>query len=382
MTRKTVSIPLPTVAPGTRRTLTVHRWGTPGARPKVYLHAALHADEWPGLLTLDHLGRELDRLDAEGRIAGEIVALPYANPIGLDQSVNERVLGRFSLSDGLGNFNRAWPDLAPDIADAIRDKTGDDAATNVALMRDALRDAVAALPDDTEQQAHRKALLGLSVDADMVLDLHCDWRATLHLYANRDHLETVVELGRDMAVPVVLVEDDVDELPFDDANAAPWRRVRERLELDREQLPSACFAVTVELRGQGDVRDDLAAADAANLLRFLIRRGAVQGDAGPLPPEINPPFPLDRTEPLQAPAAGLVVWHFDVGDRIAAGDTVAELVDLAAPDTPRLPVVARQSGILFSAHVDALQRPGARIGKIAGHDPFERPAGSSALSNR
>ena len=37
---------------GTARTLTVRRYGKPGAGPKAYLQAALHADELPGVIAL------------------------------------------------------------------------------------------------------------------------------------------------------------------------------------------------------------------------------------------------------------------------------------------------------------------------------------------
>ena len=48
-------IPLGADRPGTQRTLLVHRYGDPDARPKAYLQAALHADETPALLVAHHL---------------------------------------------------------------------------------------------------------------------------------------------------------------------------------------------------------------------------------------------------------------------------------------------------------------------------------------
>ena len=47
MARHTERIPLPAMSPGTERSVVVHRYGTPGAGPKAYFHAALHADEPP-----------------------------------------------------------------------------------------------------------------------------------------------------------------------------------------------------------------------------------------------------------------------------------------------------------------------------------------------
>ena len=37
-------------SPGTSRHLKILRYGTPGAAPKAYLQASLHADELPGMM--------------------------------------------------------------------------------------------------------------------------------------------------------------------------------------------------------------------------------------------------------------------------------------------------------------------------------------------
>ena len=72
--------------------------------------------------------------------------------------------------------------------------------------------------------------------------------------------------------------------------------VRERL--PGVPVPLARFAVTVEHRGQADVTDPLAASDAASLLRFLQRRGVVQGEPGPIPEPRCAPTALDAVDVL------------------------------------------------------------------------------------
>ena len=74
-------------APGTQRFLKSHHFGTPGEGEKIYLQASLHADELPGMLVLHHLQPLLAAAEAEGRIHGEIVLVPVANPIGLAQTL-------------------------------------------------------------------------------------------------------------------------------------------------------------------------------------------------------------------------------------------------------------------------------------------------------
>ena len=75
------------------------------AGPRVYLQAGRHADEMPGVLVLLHLMGLPDQAEARGEIAGEVLLVPAANPIGLSQWAYQRPLGRMD-ADTLHNFNR------------------------------------------------------------------------------------------------------------------------------------------------------------------------------------------------------------------------------------------------------------------------------------
>src|SRR3712207_6471063 len=127
---KTEQIPLSPLAPGAGLSLTVHRFGQGGARPRVYVQASLHADEIPGMIAAHHLRERLIALEAEGRVKGEIVLVPSANPIGLAQRVLGSHIGRFNLADGI-NFNRGYPDLVPKVAERIDGKLTGNGEANV-----------------------------------------------------------------------------------------------------------------------------------------------------------------------------------------------------------------------------------------------------------
>ena len=94
--------------------------------------------------------------------------------------------------------------------------------------------------------------------------------------------DEAVALGADLGAAAILLEEEPGGNPFDEACAGPWWKLREALAREGP-VPLACFATTVELRGQADVNDDYAAADAAALLRFLQRRGVVAGEPGSMP---------------------------------------------------------------------------------------------------
>ena len=245
------------------------------------------------------------------------------------------------------------------------------------LIRETLRAVLAERQAVRETEALKRALLDLAIDADFVFDLHCDSEALLHLYASRWQRDEAVELGADLGAAAILLEEEPGGNPFDEACAGPWWKLRAAL-TGEGPVPLACFATTVELRGQADVNDECAAADAAALLRFLQRRGVIAGDPGPLPEPRCEPTPLDGVDVLTAPAAGVLVYRKRLGDRVAVGEVVAELVDPLGepPGVARTPIRSAASGLLFARTTERLARPGQKFCKVAGRESLSyRQAG-------
>ncbi len=348
-------------APGQRLRLQLLRFGDPDARPKATLQAALHADEVPALLVAQQLRTQLAELERAGRIRGCIQLLPYANPIGLSQQLLGQHEGRFDLRDG-GNFNRQHADLAADAGRRVAGRLRGEPAADTALVRTALREAAAALPAATPAQDLKRRLLQLAIDSDIVLDLHCDGEALMHLYALTPQAALAQELGALLQAQALLLADESGDGPFDEACSRPWLQLQHA----HPTLPLACFAATVELRGQADTDHALARADAQALLRFLGARGLIEG----LPPP--PPAsaaglrgtPLAGSEPITAPHAGVVVYRAGLGARLRAGDLVAELVDPASGDVT--PLHCQADGLLYARAATRWAAPGKRLAKIAG----------------
>ena len=167
---------------GVHKTVTSLHFGTPGASPKVYIQASLHAEELPGMLVAHHLRKLLAQADQNGDVTGEVILVPVANPIGLAQRLDHKPMGRFEL-DTSENFNRHYPDLAKAVEPMVASTVGPNAQANMALVRAAMHHFLKNWTPDTELQSLRKTLLTLAVDADVVLDLHCDCEAVLHMYA-------------------------------------------------------------------------------------------------------------------------------------------------------------------------------------------------------
>jgi len=371
MSHSVEKIKLKSPAPGTERFLTVHHFKGKVSGPKVYLQAALHADEWPGLLTLQHMISELIALDKEDKIIGEIVLVPYANPMGMDQKINGVVLGRQSFS-AEGNFNRNWPDLS-DVALKAYEQNS---AISVDQVKQALRDAITHLPTHSPLSHLKATLLSLSIDADIVLDVHCDSQALVHLYSNYRHQQQVTTLARFVKSPIVLLEDEPGGSPFDAAHIRPW------IALEETAIKHDCFAVTIELRGSADVSDELAIGDAQGLLGYLANENIIDYVA-PEPEQIAiHATPLTAVDSVSAPASGIVCFNANLGDVIDKGQKVAEIVNLEAQDPAlgRTAVYSRTRGILFATQINKLVSEGENIAKIAGDEELVNEKGGSLLT--
>ncbi len=355
--------------PENLRSLTVLRFGTPGARPKVYMQAGLHADELPGMLVLRKLAAELEEAAQEGRIAGEIILVPVANPIGLSQIHGGYLRGRHDDETG-ENFNRGYPDLAGMISGTIGAQLGEDAAANVGAIRAAMASAISGLPIRSEIDGLRIRLMELAHDADIVLDLHADNEALVHLYTGNALWPAAADLAAEIDARAVLLCDLSGGHPFDEACSGPWWALA--AQFPDLPIPPACLAATVELRSNNDVEERLADDDAAALMRFLKHRGAVAGEAGSLPRLLCEAMPLEAMQQVTSPASGIVVYHVRLGDTVRAGEVIATVTDPLGGSTD---IEATTEGILFARHDQPYAWPGKVIGKIAGKEPLPERAG-------
>jgi predicted deacylase len=365
---KTVHHCLTQNTPGVSIELQSLHYGTPGKGPKATLQAALHADEIPGLLVAHHLRTRLAALEAEGRIVGEIVLVPVANPIGLAQRVLQSVEGRFDLTTG-ENFNRHYADLFDTVATQVDGKLTFDPTLNVALIRDALRDAAAALPARSALESLRRALLGLSIDADIVLDLHCDSQAVMHLYTETSVWPQVEPLARFLGCEAALLAEVSGDHPFDEACSTIWPRLAARFG-GATPIPSACVAVTVELRGEADVAHELAARDAQALLDYLAWQGLISGAPAQLPESRCEATPLAGSIPVNAPHGGVVAYLLEPGAKVVAGQRLADLVEpMSGLVTPLLSPV---DGVFYARETRRFVPAGAGVLRVAGREALRQ----------
>ena len=366
-------VSLPQYSLGTQHTLKVYRYGTPGSRPKIYVQAGIHADELPANLVAHHLVTLLEEAEANGDVTGDITVVPVANPVGLAQSLLSDHLGRYDFASGR-NYNRSYPDVSATVVERMADEMTEDAAANREAVATAIRSALDEIETKSLVEALQLDLLQHACDCDIVLDLHTDSEAEMHIYLDPENWPDAEDLAGELDAAVVMMARSSGGNPFEETAAAPWHAVRERFGAQTVPLP---LTAVIELRGYTDASDELAAKDANALFRFLQRRGAITGDPGNAPPFSGIAAPFEATDLVTSPAAGIVTFNKALGASIEEGDVIAEIVDVSSndPETCRTPVHARTSGRLFTRCLTKLAHPGSQIGKVQGTEPMASRTG-------
>ncbi len=176
---KTLEHIIPGDATGHSFVLRSHHFEGGGKGPAVYIQAALHAQELPGLAAIHFLMPMLAKAEAEGRLRSAVTIVPHANPIGLSQGLFNEQVGRFDLTSRI-NFNRSFP---------LPGGWTYDAALGTAT------------------EALKAKLLALCADASIVLDLHCDDEGPVYLYVPSPCWPTAAPLADAMGAVAVLLWD-------------------------------------------------------------------------------------------------------------------------------------------------------------------------------
>ena len=353
---------------GRQTQVTSLHFGQPGAGPKAYVQASLHAEELPGMLAAYHLRALLEAAESRGDMRGEVVLVPVANPIGLAQRLDHKSMGRFELGSS-ENFNRNYPDLATAVFDTVKDRLTQDATANVAAVRAAVAAWLAQWKPANALHSLRKTLVQLAFDADIVLDLHCDCEAVLHLYTETPCWPQLEPLARLLGARASLLADESGDDPYDEACSTVWRRLnghlRERSP-DATLLPDACVAVTVELRGEADVSHDLAASDARALVDYLVLEGFINMPVPELPPLLAGATPLAGSLPVVALVSGVLVFVRAPGDLLRRGEHVADVIDPLSGSVTALTSPA--DGLMYARESTRTVQAGMTVAKVAGSE--------------
>lgn len=344
-------IPLPCGLPGTETVVTAFHYGPQQAARKVYVQASLHADELPGSLAAWQLCQRLQELESQQRIQAQIVVVPLCNPLGLRQTVMYSQIGRFDLATAQ-NYNRlrTLPFFAETLAhlqSASAPALGQDAEHNLAVVRAAMRTVLAKHQAANILEGLHVVLLQMACDADLVLDLHCDKNATMHMYTLPQAWPVLEPLARWLGSQCQILSEDSHADSFDEVVSTPWLKLQKAF--PEAAIPFGCHAVTVELRGEYDLSRHWAQQDADAILQYLHHLGDVRlPDAAvqPMPPLLCAPHPLSGLAYVHSPVSGIVVYDVQPGTWVQQGDRLAEVIDPLLQHS--VPITSPIDGFVFA----------------------------------
>ncbi|MCV3736509.1 succinylglutamate desuccinylase/aspartoacylase family protein [Rhizobium sp. TRM96647] len=323
--------------PGVEWRLPVLRFrGDTETAPRVYLQAALHANELPGTAVLHFLCDRLRTAEAEGALAGDVTIVPQANPIGAAQAHFGEMQGRFDLASRT-NFNRDFP-----------------------LVTLAERnDLLAGLDRETAVKRLKRTLLHMALGAELVLDLHCDDESVQYAYIDEAFWPEAADLAAALSMQAVFLSDG-ESTAFEEAVGHAFKRQDGS---QSAKVPGR-LAVTVELRGRRDVHAETARADAGGLFRFLAARGVVRGAEAQVPEFTGPAVPLDNIDMVRALEPGTVLFHKDIGDMVEAGELLATIITRPGFADGAYQMRTERAGLIATRTSDRFVRRGDDLMKI------------------
>lgn len=357
---------LPWGSPGIERRLSVFRFGD-GPR-KAYIQASLHADELPGMRVAVELKKRLRELENAGRLNATIELVPVANPIGLSQMFQATHQGRFDFASGK-NFNRDFPSLGKAVAARVAGRLTANAKQNVQLIRATMQDVLNELPEpNSTLEGLQRRLLAHACDADVVIDLHCDFESILLLYSLPQLWDSLEPLANRLGAGVALLAEAAGGDAFDEACSTPW------LDLARQfpeaSIPMACIATTVELGGMADTGHVEAEAHADAILGYLGGLELISGDWPTAPSSHCEATPFAGAQYAYAPHAGVVSFLKPLGARVSEGDALFDVFDPITDRHSR--VCATTDGVLYARERLRFAQPGLWLAKVAGSEPIRQ----------
>ena len=416
--------PLLSASLGTQREIISFHFGEDNKR-QVYIQAALHGDELPGMAVAWFLKKRLQALECAGQLKAAFTLVPVANPLALGQHWHGTHLGRFHTLSGQ-DFNRKFPSLGEALAEKLSGSFTQSEYDNKRLIRNAIdlhyRDTI----PKTELDAQRFTLMRMASQADLMIDLHCDWEAVPHLYTTPHAWPDIEPLARWLGSEVQLLAQISGGEPFDEACCEPWLTLADIFGKEYP-MPRGLLPVTLELRGVRDVCPEQAEKDADAIISALQEGGYIGGSEPTVSVEVaapviggdelvsvssggedvsvnaengvglsapnvieatdessmikerysegtataspalkNPPTPLSGCEYIHSPVSGLILHRKPLGAHIRSGEVVAEIID---PVTDQVtPLVAEFGGILYARHWVRFATAGMLVVRLAGEN--------------
>lgn len=328
--------------------------------PSVYIQANVHGAEVQGNAVIYQLMKLLEQYT----ICGDITLVPLANPLGINQKSGEFTLGRFDPITGV-NWNREYLEHNVDVATWYQAHDSLSDADLIAQFRAILVEGCfTRLNSEWGITTGHQQAVNLQVmahRADIVLDLHTGPKSCKHLYCP----EYDAQAASFFSIPYTLLIPNDFGGAMDESIFCPWWQLTEHMQSVGRDLQVPISAFTLELGSQEKINLDDALVDAKGILAYLSERGVIEQKLVPATMKRYACY-LQDYKKYHSPLGGMVEYLAEVGQPLAAGESLANILrlDLYGTDKALTPLSLNQACVPILHFASASVYQGTELYKV------------------
>jgi len=338
-------------------TISTYTFESDIAGPKIYIQSSLHGAEIQGNLVIFKIMEYLKN----NSFSGSVTLVPQCNPLAANTKSGTYTKGRFHPITG-ENYNRKFFNVKiledqrifnlSEFVSQNKEKPWDEIKSN---YKKELKNCYRKLIDSDESSStyglSEQAKLSLnlqilSIDSDIVLDLHTASVGTNHLYIAKFLLEKAKKLN----FPFNIIIPNEFHGAFDEVNFSNWYSLYSILEKEGINYINDFQAYTLELGSEEEILSEKASIDAQKILNFLNFKKSSNKN------EKSYSCKLNDMKSYYAPIGGLVEYTVSPGALIKQGELIARILTFDTIETKDdimdnkcfFDVLAKQDGVLLT----------------------------------
>jgi len=290
--------------------------------PKIYLQGNLHGPEVFGTALLLELIQVIKKMK---QMRGELIIVPCANPMGVNQTSYNSMIGRYNHQSGI-NWNRIFPTTPSAKARSAFQKENNNLSIESKLA---------------------EILHSISSGSDFILDIHTTG------ISSAEHLFTYSWMHKEFSalnVPIHLTLDPKNVVgAFDESHVIPFLQ-----SVPKDKISKVA---TWEAHHNSDIDSDILKQRLSQIINWL---------AGIWNEKPTPRTKIEiysKYTHLYAPTAGYFSWIKRVGDKVKKEEVYAFVYNPISEKI--IPVKAKFSFILLGIYGIPAIASGEQIGWIA-----------------
>lgn len=310
-----------TLADGTKLSIPVfHFPGSDADALKVYIQSGIHGAEVQGYL----VALQLIETFLKDPPRGDVTIVPMANPYAMNVKGVEYTIGRFDPVTG-ENWNRNYIDFSSLAQEFLKENSKSSFAELMHLFKSTMASHIDQLLEKGEHSYAQKIawqLQRLAVEANIVLDLHCDTISVPHVYSASYAIPSASRLG----IPFLI------EIPhqfggaLDEAIFCPWVALTEQYNtIYNSDIRPPIEVFTVELGSQESIVSKDAAKQTKDILSYLSAKGVTRMSYNNQLPSTIYSCKLEHFKTIYAPSGGIILNYPSLGTLMKKGDELFTL---------------------------------------------------------